>query len=308
MPITNQAFVFIKPHAVGHAGVNDLIAEKLKTSGIRVIRQGIVTAARMADEGLIDQHYVINARAATCDDPTTLRLSDKARATFEQHFGTTWQAACESQRLCSATTMQARLGGISGEQLSQIWTANGLQKVAGGLYVSYFKEQDCYVLNGFYPAVREDFTAPGRTIRWMLLQFDGNQLPWATFRAHVIGTTNPAKADPHSIRGMGHAQAEEFGLRVGYRHNIIHASASPFEALVEQICWLKGFTLDQDPLGSALAAKGIDCSQLLAWRDANPWVAFEGREGKLIDVAEDRDTPAVYALLKQLQKKKLTNG
>ena len=308
MAIINQAFVFIKPHVFHHAGVHGLIAEKLKTSGIRVIRDGIVTAERMAAEQLIDRHYAINARAATCTDPASLKLGPTARATFARLFGCDWQAACDAGRLCGATTMQQKLGGISGEQLAALWSASGSQKVTGGLYVAYFAQQDCFVFNGFYPALRDNYTTPGRAIHWMVVQFDAQQLPWQQFRADVIGTTNPAYANPDSIRGMAHARADQLGIKVGYRANVIHASASPFEALIEQLSWIDGFSMQDDPLGVTLDAAGITPAQLLAWRDTNPWVSFEGREGWLVELAEDRDTPAVAALLQTLHEKLPTNG
>ncbi len=302
MAIINQAFVFIKPHVFHHAGVHGLIAEKLKTSGIRVIRDGIVTAERMAAEQLIDRHYAINARAATCTDPASLKLGPTARATFARLFGCDWQAACDAGRLCGATTMQQKLGGISGEQLAALWSASGSQKVTGGLYVAYFAQQDCFVFNGFYPALRDNYTTPGRAIHWMVVQFDAEALPWQQFRADVIGTTNPASANPDSIRGMAHARADQLGIKVGYRANVIHASASPFEALVEQLCWIEHFKLTDDPLGSILADAGISPATVLAWRNTNPRVTFEGNTGRLVDIAEDRDTPAVAALLKQVKE------
>ncbi len=307
MPI-NQAFIFIKPHVFAHVGVHDLIAEKLKTSGIRVIREGIVTAQRMAAEKLIDRHYAVNARVATCLDPALLHVDATAQATFATRFGCSWSDACAAGRLYSADAMQHHLGDITGEQLAARWSASEVHKVAGGLYVAHFLEPDCFVLNGFYPAIRDAFIAPGAAIRWQIVQFDADLLPWHRFRHGIIGITDPARADASSIRGMAAARADALGIAVSCRRNLIHASASPFEALIEQLSWIDGFSMQDDPLGVTLDAAGITPAQLLAWRDTNPWVNFEGKEGWLVELAEDRDTPAVAALLQTLHEKLPTNG
>mgnify|MGYP000911249140 FL=1 len=111
-----------------------------------------------------------------------------------------------------------------------------------------------------------------------------------TFRAEVIGATNPAAADPRSIRGSLYADRARTGLAVTYRENIIHASASPFEALIEKNLWIPEFPLGRDPLWQALKPAGLTLEQMHAWRDENPQVRFDGAAGPLVEALEDRDT------------------
>jgi nucleoside diphosphate kinase len=300
MNIRNRAFAFIKPHVINNAKVCEYIAQVWERHGIRVVDQGEISGEQIGEQGLIDKHYAVNATVGTTLDPSQLVLDDDARATFESLFGESWDAACTANRIFSGAAMQERLGGISGDALIERWMENGLEKVGGGLYVSHFKADDCYVLNGFYPSIREVFTAPGSKIGWALLEFDGAALPWSTFRADVIGGTNPAAASAESIRGYLHAHAEEFGIELSYRDNVIHASASPFEALVEQVIWLGLTDMREDPLGASLADAGMGPDQVLDLRDTNPLVTVAGETGKLVDLAEDRNTPAVLELLKAI--------
>jgi nucleoside diphosphate kinase len=300
MQVRNRAFAFIKPHVVDNAKVCDYISGVWERHGIRVVAQGEITGEQIGAQGLIDKHYAVNATVGTTPDPSQLVLDAEAIANFERIFGESWEAACAANRVFSGVAMQERLGGISGDALIDRWMENGLEKVGGGLYVSYFKADDCYVLNGFYPSIREVFTAPGSRIAWALLEFDGAKLPWARFRGQVIGGTNPAAADPDSIRGYLHAHAAAFDVALSYRDNVIHASASPFEALVEQLVWLEGADMSADPLGEALVSRGMGPEAVLALRDNNPLVQVNGESGKLVDLAEDCDTPQVLALLASL--------
>jgi hypothetical protein len=121
----------------------------------------------------------------------------------------------------------------------------------------------------------------------------------------VIGSTNPAAAEEQSIRGHLHDHAEAFGLRVDSRDNVIHASASPFEALCEARIWMPGWSLSRDPLWRRIHRKaGLPApalaERLQDWHATNPTVTAAGRTAPLLDLLEDLDTPAAAAALLEL--------
>lgn len=293
----NQALTFIKPHAVRSQAALTFVLDTFGDHNIDVLDRRIVTAEEIEADGLIDRHYASNARRGMFDSAMTLDLDDAAKEAFRTVFEEDWDDAVGAGRVFSGETMRQKLGNVSGEQLNTLWAHHGARKLGSGCYVSLFEEQGCYVVNGFYPSVREQFTRPGAVLEVFVVGFDQ---AWAEFRRDIIGSTNPAAADEASIRGFAHDHAGALGLVVDSRDNVIHASASPFESLCECLIWLPERPLAKDPLWRLLHKKaGLAPNalraQLLAWHAANPVVELPDHIGPLLDVLEDRDTADVAA-------------
>ncbi len=297
----NQALAFVKPHAAANQAALDRIAAVFAQSGVRPVYEIELTGDAVRASGAIDRHYAVNARAGTCENPADLFVSPDARAKFRDLFHESWDEALKQGRILSGLRAQKMLG-ITGEELNTLWARQKAQKLAGGLYAIFLPELQAFVLNGFYPSIRDLFTAPNARLKVMVVEFDAATLPWSAFRGRVIGGTNPAAADPASIRGSLFARQKEAGLSVTYRENVIHASASPFEALIEKTLWTPGFPLDRDPLWKAIQPAGLTVEQLLRWRDANPVVTLDGKTGPLVESLEDRDTDTLAARLLDLVK------
>jgi len=292
---TNQALTFIKPHAVRSQATIVHIADTFKKHGIKILARRSVTAEEISAGGLVDRHYAANARRGTFDNALALQLKDSAKEIFQTAFDEDWDEAVRAGRIFSGEAMRLKLGNISGEELHARWARYRAHKLSGGCYVSYFEDDDCYVVNGFYPSIRELFTRPGAEVEVLIVGFD---LPWVVFRRDIIGSTNPAAADENSIRGFAYDHASVLGIEVDSRNNVIHASASPFEGLCERFIWMSGQPVPQDPLWklihkkSGLSAAALE-ERLLFWHSTNPMVELPDHVGPLLDVLEDRDTPEV---------------
>ena len=65
-------------------------------------------------------------------------------------------------------------------------------------------------LNGFYPAMREAYLAPGARVHALVVGFEG--LAWAAFRESVVGATDPRRASEGSLRAEILSQWEALGL------------------------------------------------------------------------------------------------
>lgn len=297
----NEAFAFIKSHVMDAPAVRAEIERALAAAGVEVLLRRELTGAEVTRRGLVDQHYAANARVGTCREPAALPVNDAARAAFAAAFGEPWDAAVAAGRVVSGLVMQERLG-VDGETLNRLWGQQPLQKLTGGLYVARFPAQDVYVLNGFYPSIREIFTQPAARLLLMVLAFDERRLTWRGFRDDLIGATNPARAAPGSIRGTLYRRQAEFGVSVTYRENGIHASASAFEALTEKMLWLPDWPLAREPLWQALQPLGVTAPQLGAWRDANPLVTLDGRTDTLLDLLENLDTQPTAAIIGRLRE------
>ena len=87
-------------------------------------------------------------------------------------------------------------------------------------------------------------------IYYYCIEWDASKCSWGTFRDSVLGPTDPTEAPADSLRGLIAAQWKELGLPgpcdVG--DNGVHASASPFEAMVERSNWLTSAWLNPPPL------------------------------------------------------------
>ena len=297
----NQALAFIKPHVVNNKKVLSLVEDILDDAGIAIMAQRVWTAAEMRASGVVDRHYAANARTGTCLNPASLPVDEAGLREFATLFEQRWEEALASGRVVSGQVAQERLG-ISAEELNALWAKYGARKIAGGIYVSNFTEEKLYVLNGFYPSMREIFTAEGASIQVLLLNFSPEQLPWKRFRDEVIGVTNPAAADEDSIRGLLNDRQKALGITVSYRENVIHASASAFEALCEKALWMPELPLAGEPLWQALDGSGITFERLRTWREENPLVTLDGRTATLLDLLENLDTAPTAAKLQQLAR------
>merc|ERR1712091_511350 len=121
-------------------------------------------------------------------------------------------------------------------------------------------------------AMRSKFTAPGTEIHYYVVEWDAKKLSWGDFRGKVLGPTDPADAPADSLRGAILKEWEKLGLKgepnVG--DNGVHASASPFEALVERNNW-PGADIKEDQFGKQMLAAGLAESLIKEW-SADPQV------------------------------------
>jgi len=128
------------------------------------------------------------------------------------------------------------------------------------------------------------------------VQWPTERLSWASFRADVLGATNPADAEKGSVRRDILEGWESLGLasKPNVGENGVHASASPFEALAERMNWT-GVPLREDAFGRGLLAAGVPAETIAAWTE-DPQVALGGKKGSLFDLLEDRDADDVLAI------------
>jgi hypothetical protein len=290
----NLALGFIKPHASKSLATWESVRSALERQGVRVYAETWVSAEAIRERGLIDRHYAVIARIGGGSDPTSLELDDQARSAFQAAFGIAWDEACTRGGVFSGMEALRRLK-VTAKDLMAAWSKTKASKIGPGFYAASI--EGVYVLNGFYPSIREIYTEDGAGIRCFLMEFDGETLSWKAFRANVIGATDPAKAAAGSVRGELLRRQEEFGLQLNARDNVIHASASPFEALMERLIWLPGFDPAADPLVKAVAGSGITVGMLSELARRNPILNRGGKTASAIDLLEDIDTPEAASII-----------
>ena len=160
-----------------------------------------------------------------------------------------------------------------------------------------FAEQDIEVLKEGVVTGEEMKSKGFIDQHYYVVEFDPATLSWADFRGKVLGPTNPADAPPDSLRGIVAANWQTLGLQAPCddSDNAVHASASPFESLVERTNWLACCVSD-DPFGRALLAKGVPEATIKKWFN-DPHVKYDDEtakekgkaKGSIFDALKDLD-------------------
>jgi len=286
----NLGFVFLKPHA-NIESVVKFVRERLSEARVRVVDEGSVTAEEILESRIIDVHYGSLAAKALDQQPQDHAVQPDAECRFQEAFDLSWQEALGRGLVCNATEAMRRLG-CDAEELDVRWTplqiGQGKVKMGGGFYCGHIG--GLYVVNGFYMAMRSVYTTPGRSVTWFGVEWSSSDLRWEDFRTELLGNTDPSQASRSSLRGAVHSRWRELGLpdepQVG--DNVVHASASPFEALLERSNWA-GVPLSQDPFGRALLDQGVSEATLRQWA-TDPIVNHDGKRTSLFDLFEHLDS------------------
>uniref|UniRef100_A0A7S3YUT4 Nucleoside-diphosphate kinase n=1 Tax=Lotharella globosa TaxID=91324 RepID=A0A7S3YUT4_9EUKA len=162
------------------------------------------------------------------------------------------------------------------------------------------KRGSCYAINGFYPIMREKYTAKGASIHYMVVEWKESLMPWPHFRLKVIGATDPSKASGGSLRADILKNYEELGLRTcpNFEENGVHASASAFEGLCERLNWL-GNKLEDDSFGKMLLSSGVAEKDIANWTK-DPQIEFGGSKRSLFDLMEHKSTTECHQLALKL--------
>lgn len=312
----NSAFLFTKPHAFGRYS-QQLVELALTREKFRIDQCGVMSTERIRQEGLIDKHYAAIARYACEWEASQLQLTPAAIEAFSKTFGEEWSSCVTQGRVLNAVQAAERYRCANGIELAAVWGKNPKRtKLAPGLYAGFVAGDQHYILNGFYLANREKFTAPKGFINWYVVSWEEHQMPWSQFRGNFIGPTNPGDAPPDSLRGKFLSQWKELGLSYAptVSDNGVHASAGPLEGLAERLVWLPKHSLVHDVFGRALMKRGVApafVQQLLG----NPEVTLPSgalgnaapKRGLIFDLLEDTQTSdAIEAILK-LQQDVLNN-
>jgi len=299
---SNQAFVFIKPHA-NTSKTKELVNMAFQTQGIKILSEGELTGEAIDKDKLIDQHYYAIASKATILKPHELPVpADK----FAAKFGIEWQAALDSGKAYNAIDACAALG-IEPSGLDTLWKAAGkenLVKLGGGFYCAKLAKEGgepIYVFNGFFMSMRTKFTTPGTSIHYYVVEWDPKVLSWADFRGSFLGPTDPAQAPAGSLRGQIMAGWQDLGLQTvpNVTDNGVHASASPYEAMAERMNWLAS-PFEKDPFAAAALEAGVSAEYLKAGTVDPQVPLLNGSMGSLFDALEDLDTPACLERLAAL--------
>ncbi|PWU89673.1 Flagellar Member 1 [Trypanosoma cruzi] len=301
----NRALVFVKPHA-NTPETRALVEERLmQTRGMQIVSQRHVFGGEIAAQQLMYKHYRTIARYAVKVSPMSINVSTQNRALFKEVFGIAWKEAVCSGRVWNAETAIHTLGEISAVELYGMWgSCTKTMKLASGAYVAQFLNEKVFVINGFYPYLRDTYGAQDAKVTCYLVSWPEACMTWRALREELIGSTNPGNAPPNSLRGLIRDRWQELGLQYPptTTDNGVHASAGPFEALLERHLWMH-LPLSHDPLTLRLQECGLTGALLYRWA-SNPEVLLRGKKlsGCVFDLLENMQTSEMVDIMREAEQ------
>lgn len=283
------ATVLVKPHALTTDGVA-LVQNKLAQASIRIISEATITGSDTRTK--IDRHYIQQSRWAF-GAPSSIAPSATSQSAFFSAFGISWHDVLRRNQVINAIDAMRRLA-ISSSQLALLCTSARATsiKLCGGCYCSRVASNDSiddvvFVINGHYPAMREEYMHPGAAVHCLTIVWRSEMLDWRKFRDEVIGTTRPADRSAGSLRALFGKNWETLGLAAPptLLQNCVHASDSAFEGLAERFNWLDA-DCSNDILGQQLIDVGLTPKQVTMLVD-DPLIrgcAADGDSAHLFDL------------------------
>lgn len=299
----NEMLFFIKPELtlpssdnIQYAKIVDLALNALDRFDFKVRSVDLLGARYLKQARAIASHYgVINRLSMNAMDT----LSQSAREAFTTKFG----SPVEDARLLGAFEFIEKHPFLSADALDMIWQNVTNTKLAGGTYCASirFDGQEFSVINGFHPRQLEHFIQPGRSIVTFHVVTD---TPWNIARQQFIGATNPAKAEPGSLRQQLLEKKDDLGLsEVSQGCNGVHLSAGPFEALAE-LCRFQGLDPTQNPDALKRFALGQQILALVPPQQAiailnDQKMSLGGKSTSVYEATEELDTDAAIECLRE---------
>lgn len=301
--VKNQAFIFIKPHAVTDK-VKELVKGKLLAQEMEIKKEGSIEAEEIDKRMLIDKHYYAIAAKATLKKPSELNVPKEK---FKEAFGVSWDDVLKEEKAFNAKDACEKLG-VDAVEIDRLWgeakKAKKIQKFGGGFYCGELPcgSDTIFVFNAFFMSMRSKFVKEGASIYYYIVEWESKSLSWAHFRGKVLGPTDPSSAPADSCRGAVFKDWKNLGLSAepDTGDNAVHASASPFEAFAERANWL-GYRADRDPFGKLLLKAGVSRGLIKEWSN-DPQVTFGilPITRSLFDCLEDHDSDYCLALCQMI--------
>jgi nucleoside diphosphate kinase len=296
----NHFVLFLKPEVLDMGdgveveAILNLVATALKANGVRTGAVRALNGRYLGRYHIMEEHYGVINRASRLGEkalspPTLTKLVEEV-----QGIGS----------ILGGHEFLEKFPQVSPYALNIIADTLGTKKIAAGKYygVLNVEGERIVVLNPFHPQQVEHYTAPGRTIVVIECATDTD---WAVLRQKMTGATNPAKAEPGSIRRTLLDKKAKLGLRdVGTATNGVHCSAGPLEAMLEFSRFFsdhqgkKLIKLADTPFGEQLARYGLGKKDIAALAK-NP-VIGDGEAGNYaFNITEEQNSDAAAGLLVQ---------
>lgn len=300
-----RSFIFLKPHANTDA-VKEFVKTHLLKAEFEIIEQDPIHEHPRELQAKLEKHYSTMHRHALTLAPEKILLQPAALEAFQACFQKSWKEVLSEGGVLNAAESLERLD-LSPVELKKHWEllemGRDKVKLRSGVYAGRIHGR--VVVNGFYiemwAKMTEQLASSKRSIAWFDIRWT-NQKCWRDFRTAVVGDTLPASARHGSLRRRIYEAWKELGLpaQPSLGENALHASASPFEAMVDRHNWM-GTEFEKDDFGEQLLREGIVESVLRRW-SCDPIVNYGGRQTSIFDLFENLDHTACLERARQIKE------
>ncbi|MFJ2867693.1 hypothetical protein [Kitasatospora sp. NPDC087314] len=271
----------------GDGGLLGRVLDRLTTGRLRLGAVRVVGAAELTARRVVEHHYAVLNRVSTHGLDA---LPPNARHRLAERYAQDISSPdAVHARILGGHQLLARRPDLTATALDAFARNLPVAKAAAGVYATelLLDGERLVVLNAFHPLQLAHFQQPGGAVAFLTCT---THRPTGLVRREVIGATDPAEAQPGSVKHMLYQDRSTFSeWRVCTRLNGVHLSPGPVEAMFTV---QRYFTDDWSPmpladtaLGRRLLAAGADEHGLSALAD-NPVVEYGGG-GHLFDVTED---------------------
>lgn len=297
----NEFLFFIKPELTLKANTQSfdtilqIILERIEQFHLRIQNIRILNASYLDKQAIIAQHYgVINKLSSDIQQFISTEAKNKFEAIYKQPFS--------SSKVLGSLEFMRSYPEFSATTLSYLWQNSPTEKLAASIYSQklILDGKTVFLINGFHPRQLEHFIASGRFIITMTLKGD---IDWSLARNNFIGTTNPAEAEPGSIRRELLEKKEMLQLEnVSSSWNGVHLSAGPIEGLIELMRYNSNFedgnlSKPDDYLFGKELMKFLDVDSINKLV-SNPIIRIAEKQQSLFDFTEGKNRMDCLEILK----------
>lgn len=256
----NTAFVYIKPHSISRAAIS-LVYNYFGSHNLSIVKHGKIHLQNGEGQAFFDRIYSEERYLAQETKPGSIEMDEKMKTSFLFHFGEEWDECIANNSIFNASDVCSNFN-LSYSDLLEAWLVSCSRGKHG--FITEFMEccqieittakRAIYCINGYYMGARDEFATQSILLPYFVLEWKSTDLSWDRFHEDIIGCYHPEKAKSSSLRGMLYQHLEELGLHSHPNSvmNLIHASKSSFNALVEQLEYVQGTQISDCSFGQFL--------------------------------------------------------
>jgi hypothetical protein len=290
----NEFVVFTKPEIsmvqrTEQEAIFGLLKSHFQTHGVTLAEARLIPGEEFKESGAMSEHYgVINRVSTEGREALTADADHALRDRFGRELKSGYQVYGGHQFLTAYP-------GFTPLSLAALFANTTVQRLGPGAYASAatIDSDNVIILNGFHPRQLEWFTRDD-TACWFLHCFSESH--WSDLRQSMIGSTDPERAEPDSIRGRLFREREMYGLKtVSSNFNGVHMSAGPLEALAELMRFFGGGS-ESYSFTAQLTQAGLS-PERINWLLTNPVLSHLGKVQTAFDLTEELDSKAGADLL-----------
>jgi hypothetical protein len=290
----NEFVIFTKPEISmvqrsEQEAIFGLLRSHFQIHDVAVVEANLITGEEFEDSGAMSEHYGVINRVSTEGREALTADADHA---LKEKFGRELKSGYS---VYGGHEFLTAYSGFTPLSLAALFANAPVQRLGPGAYASAvtIDSDNVIILNGFHPRQLEWFTRDD-TACWFLHCFSKSQ--WSDLRQSMIGSTDPERAEPDSIRGRLFREREMYGLKtVSSNFNGVHMSAGPLEALAELMRFFQG-DAESYSFTAKLTQAGLS-PERINWILTNPVLSHLGKVQTAFDLTEELDCQAAADLL-----------